>query len=169
MVGMLSAIPKTPCTRGWPQKAASTRIASRIRHKCYSGPHVAARNWRDGYVQLMQELYEPTAYFDRLDDLFVRGNFRFSQTRAAYWRRHPWSGLKERDASRSLRAHLLAAHAGSAEVELRREISSANRWLSSTRRDPVALFVYLRVCHPLSLYTPWSKHGCSAAPHCEFV
>jgi len=61
--------------RGWPQKAASTRISeSEFGNKCYSGPH-SREELRDGYVQLMQELYEPTAYFDRLDDLFVRATF----------------------------------------------------------------------------------------------
>ena len=52
----------------------------------------------------MHELYEPDAYFDRFEGLFLRDNFQFGQSRAAYWCRHPWAWLKSqaRDLVRSL-------------------------------------------------------------------
>ncbi len=102
---------------------------------------------RDGYVQLMRELYEPTAYFDRLDDLFVRGNFRFSQTRAAYWRRHPWSWLKG-NATHLARSAVIYRQLmrGVPEAALRREYRRRILGLLRSRRDPVVLFVYLLKC-----------------------
>ena len=102
---------------------------------------------RDGYVQLLQELYEPTAYFDRLDDLFIRGKFRFSQTRSAYWRRHPWSWLRG-NATHLARCALIYRQLmqGVPEVELRREYRRRIACFLRSRRDPVALFVYLLKC-----------------------
>src|SRR3954466_12803426 len=94
MAGMLSAIPKTPLHA---RLAAEGRLDEG--HEAEFGTNVIPARMsrdelRDGYLQLMHELYERTAYFDRLDDLFLRGNFRFSQTRAAYWREHPIAWLK---------------------------------------------------------------------------
>ena len=110
-------------------------------------PRMSREELRDGYVQLMRELYEPAAYFDRLDDLFMRGNFRFSQTRAAYWRRHPWSWLKGNatDLARSAVIYRQLMR-GVPEATLRREYRRRILGLLRSRRDPVVLFVYLLKC-----------------------
>jgi hypothetical protein len=102
---------------------------------------------RDGYVKLLQELYEPTAYFDRLDDLFLRGNFHFSQTRAAYWRRHPWSWLKG-NSTHLARAIVIywQLMRGVPEAQLRHEYRKRVAGLLRARREPVVLFVYLLKC-----------------------
>ncbi len=147
MVGMLSAIPKTPLHA---RLAAEGRLDEE--HEAEFGTNViparmTREELRDGYVRLMAELYDTTAYFDRLDDLFLRGNFRFSQTRAAYWRRHPWSWLKG-NAQHLTRSVLifLQLMRGVPEPELRREYRRRLRNLLRTRRDPVVLFVYLIKC-----------------------
>ena len=49
---------------------------------------------RDGYVELMRDLYEPEAYFERLEGLYLRDRFRFAVPRQRYWRRHPWNWLQ---------------------------------------------------------------------------
>jgi radical SAM superfamily enzyme YgiQ (UPF0313 family) len=147
MVGMLSAIPKTPLH-------ARLAAEGRLDEECEAdfGTNViparmSREELRDGYVQLMRELYAPTAYFDRLDELFVRGNFRFSQTRAAYWRRRPWLRLKG-NATHLARSALIywQLMQGVPEVELRREYRRRIAGFLRTRRDPVALFVYLLKC-----------------------
>ena len=146
MVGMLSAIPKTPLHA---RLAAEGRLDED--HEAEFGTNVIPASMsrdelRDGYVQLMQELYEPHAYFDRLDELFLQGNFRFSQTRAAYWRRHPWSWLRGNATqiarSRSSTGSSCMAFPRAAAANLSRRIARLLR----SRRDPVVLFVYLLKC-----------------------
>src|SRR6185295_506546 len=64
MVGMLSAIPKTPLHA---RLAAEGRLDEE--HEAEFGTNVvparmSREELRDGYVQLLRKLYEPTAYFD---------------------------------------------------------------------------------------------------------
>ena len=47
---------------------------------------------RDGYVRVMDALYEPDAYFGRLEELYLREKIQFCEGRARYWRRHPSRG-----------------------------------------------------------------------------
>ncbi len=147
MVGMLSAIPKTPLHA---RLAAEGRLDEE--NEAEFGTNVipirmSREQLRDGYVQLLRELYEPTAYFDRLDDLFVRGNFRFSQTRAAYWRSRPWSWLKG-NATHLARSCLIywQLMRGVPDAELRREYRRRLAGLLLVRRDPVVFFVYMLKC-----------------------
>ena len=147
MVGMLSAIPKTPLHA---RLAAEGRLDEE--HEAEFGTNViparmSREELRDGYVQLLHDLYEPTAYFDRLDDLFVRGQFRFSQTRAAYWRAHPWSWLKG-NATHLIRSSLiyLQLMRGVPDKSLRQVYRTRIAHLLRLRRDPVVLFVYLIKC-----------------------
>jgi hypothetical protein len=44
---------------------------------------------RDGYVQLMTELYNAEAYFDRVDDLYVTAAIRTERGWQQYARHHP--------------------------------------------------------------------------------
>src|SRR5581483_12278329 len=91
MVGMLAAIPKTPL---YGRLAAEGRLDEE-RLAAFGTNVVPARmtrsELRDGYVQLMRQLYEPEPYFERLDGLYLCNRFCFGRTRAAWWRRHPWS------------------------------------------------------------------------------
>ena len=49
---------------------------------------------RDGYLRLMQDLYDPQFYFDRVEDLYLGGGIRLGHGPARYWRRHRWAWLK---------------------------------------------------------------------------
>jgi hypothetical protein len=147
MVGMLSAIPKTPL---YTRLAAEGRLDEE--HEAEFGTNVVPARMtreelRDGYIQLLSDLYDPTAYFARLDDLFVGGSFCFSQTREAYWRRHPWHWLKGKTIhlARSLLVYIQLMR-GVSDKSLRREYSRRVMRLLRTRRDPVVLFVYLLKC-----------------------
>jgi radical SAM superfamily enzyme YgiQ (UPF0313 family) len=147
MVGMLSAIPKTPL---YARLAAEGRLDDE--HEAEFGTNVipvrmSREELRDGYVQLLCELYDPSAYFARLDDLFLRGHFRFSQTRETYWRGHPWSWLKGKTIH-LVRSILIYAQLmrGVSDKSLRREYSRRVMRLLRARRDPVVLFVYLIKC-----------------------
>jgi radical SAM superfamily enzyme YgiQ (UPF0313 family) len=77
MVGMLSAIPRTPLY---------TRLASAGRLDLWENPaygtnviplKMSRQALTEGYVRLMSSLYEPQAYFERLDDLYLRGKLEF--------------------------------------------------------------------------------------------
>jgi radical SAM superfamily enzyme YgiQ (UPF0313 family) len=147
MVGMLSAIPKTPlharlATEGRLDEEDELHFGTNVVPALMSREEL-----RDGYVRLMQDLYEPTAYFDRLDALFIHGSFHFSQARAAYWRQRPWYWLKGNAAhlARSFLVYLQMMR-GVPEPALRREYFKRIVGLLRRRRDPVVLFVYLLKC-----------------------
>ncbi|MGB8853664.1 MAG: DUF4070 domain-containing protein [Pirellulales bacterium] len=89
MLGMLSAIPKTPLHE---------RLASEGRLDTDDDPAfgtnvipagMSRAELRDGYLRLQQQLHDPDAYFDRLERLFVHDGFEFARPRAAYLRRRP--------------------------------------------------------------------------------
>ena len=41
-------------------------------------------------MRVLTELYEPDAYFGRLEDLYLEARLDFSRGANRYWRRHPW-------------------------------------------------------------------------------
>lgn len=90
MIGMLSAIPKTPLHA---RLVASGRLDPTDDPR--DGTNViplrmTRRALSDGYVRLMAELYEPNAFFDRLDDLYVTGGIEIDRACRGYGARHPW-------------------------------------------------------------------------------
>ena len=75
MSGMLSAIPKTPLHD---RLAAEGRLDTA--DVCEYGTNVVPLNMSreellDGYIRVINELYEPGAYFDRTDALFLEPSF----------------------------------------------------------------------------------------------
>src|SRR5262249_56823953 len=49
---------------------------------------------REGYLQLMRDVYEPNAFFEGLEELYLQDKLHSGQARDAYWRKHWWTGLK---------------------------------------------------------------------------
>ncbi len=96
MVGMLAAIPKTPLHA---RLAAAGRLDTSDEPE--SGTNViplrmGARQLREGYARVLADLYEPKAYFDRVEDLFLGRRLAQCQAQARNWRRRPWGGLWKR-------------------------------------------------------------------------
>ncbi len=94
MSGMLYAIAKTPL---------HARLAAEGRLDPSDQPEfgtnviplkLSREELRDGYVKVMNELYTPEAYFGRLEDLWIKGNFYIGTSRAKYWKKHPFQRLK---------------------------------------------------------------------------
>jgi radical SAM superfamily enzyme YgiQ (UPF0313 family) len=90
MVGMLSAIPKTPL---------HARLAAAGRLDAADEPvggtnvlplKISREALSDGYVRLMAELYDGEAYFARLDDLYVAGAIRTERGWQHYAHRNHW-------------------------------------------------------------------------------
>jgi radical SAM superfamily enzyme YgiQ (UPF0313 family) len=96
MGGMVYAIPKTPL---YDRLAREGRLDPADPPAC--GTNVLPRRLgreelRDGYVRLMDDLYDPAAYFGRLEDLYVDAGLDPDAGIRAYWRRHPVAGVRTR-------------------------------------------------------------------------
>jgi radical SAM superfamily enzyme YgiQ (UPF0313 family) len=94
MIGMLSAIPKTPL---------HARLAREGRLDTADEPEfgtnviplrMSRSELRDGYVGVLRDLNDADAYFDRLDDLYLKGRVPVFKGMWKFWRRRPWSWLK---------------------------------------------------------------------------
>jgi radical SAM superfamily enzyme YgiQ (UPF0313 family) len=147
MVGMLYAIPKTPL---YARLAAAGRLdpADPPAFGTNVIPLGMSREaLRAGYVGVLNELYAPGAYFDRLDDLFLRQRLRFGRGRARYHRRHPWARL------RSAAAELLASAVlcwrlmrRIPDARLRREYAGRLARVLRLRPEPWVLLAYALKC-----------------------
>jgi radical SAM superfamily enzyme YgiQ (UPF0313 family) len=147
MVGMLYAIPKTPLHE---RLAADGRLDPA--DESPFGTNViplgmSREQLRDGYVQIMRELYEPDAYFERLERLFIDEQFEFSHSQQAYWRAHPWIRFKAQ-ATNLVRSGYIAWQllCNLPDRNLRAEYRRRIVRLLRVRRDPAVLFVYLIKC-----------------------
>ena len=147
MVGMLSAIPKTPL---------HTRLAAAGRldwdDDPQGGTNVLPLNMTrealsGGYLRLMAELYEPEAYFNRLDDLYITGALETERGWQHYAAHHPWR-RRLRQARRLLEAGGLALRLlwQVPEWRLRRVYRQRLAHLWHHRREPAVLRVYAIKC-----------------------
>lgn len=147
MMGMLSAIPKTPLHA---RLAAAGRLDEESEGEFGTNviPQLLSRQeLRDGYLRLQQDLHEPEVYFDRLDRLFLHGNFQFCQPRAAWRRRHPWHWLRG-NAGDALKAAgvFLRLMTRIPDADLRRQYRRRVLRMLRSRPDPAVLFAYVLKC-----------------------
>jgi radical SAM superfamily enzyme YgiQ (UPF0313 family) len=94
MFGMLQAIPKTPL---------HARLAAAGRLDPADDPdegtnviplRLTREQLSSGYVEILNDLYEPESYFDRLDELFLTEKIQLGNRHCRdYWKRHPWRFL----------------------------------------------------------------------------
>jgi radical SAM superfamily enzyme YgiQ (UPF0313 family) len=147
MVGMLSAIPKTPLHA---RLAADGRLDLDDRNEFGTNViplQMSREELSDGYVRVMREVYAPEAYFDRVDRLFLDPDFRPGAVQRTYWRRHRWSWLKAQ-VTNAVRAavifHRLMRRVP--DSRLRDEYRRRMRNVWRVHRDPYYLFVYAVKC-----------------------
>jgi radical SAM superfamily enzyme YgiQ (UPF0313 family) len=147
MVGMLHAIPKTPL---------HARLLAEGRLDPADEPdfgtnvvplRIGREELRAGYVGVLKDLYEPAAYFGRVEDLYLRRRIALGRGQSRYWRRHPWQQLKARAAD-LFRAAVLQARLlwQVPEPALRGEYLRRIGRLLKVRRDPTVLVHYLVKC-----------------------
>jgi radical SAM superfamily enzyme YgiQ (UPF0313 family) len=148
MVGMLAAIPKTPL---------HARLAREGRLDPDDAPafgtnviplRLSREELRRGYVRVLNELYEPAAFFDRVEDLYLRQRIPWLPTSNAFLRRrHPWALLcahaRNLAQALGLGARLLW---GVPDRRLRREYLRRLGRLLRVRRDPGLLVLYVVKC-----------------------
>ena len=135
MVGMLSAIPKTPL---YARLQNEGRLD--LEDEQPFGTNViplgmTREELRDGYIGLMQDLYDADSYFDRLENLYLTRGFDFARVRNAYLRRHPWQKWRAQsfDAVRAFGLFLLLMK-NVPDPELRRSIAAGCRRCSAAGR-----------------------------------
>jgi len=147
MLGMLSAIPKTPL---YGRLAQEGRLD--LREQTPYGTNVIPRGMsreelRNGYIDLQLQLHDPESYFDRLDGLFLRDRFRFGQPRADYLRGRPLRRARANsvDALRALGAFTRLMLA--VRDPMLRRIYSQRFWrMLRQRREPQVWMVYAIKC-----------------------
>ena len=147
MVGMLHAIPKTPLHD---RLAEAGRLDWSDRSEF--GTNVVPLNMSredlmDGYLRVLRELYEPQAYFDRVDALYLDTGFTPGEVQREYLSRHPlkrfkaqaWNGLRGWVVYRRLMSRVK-------EPELRAIYRERLMNLWRVRKDPYYFFVYALKC-----------------------
>jgi hypothetical protein len=94
---LLTAIPRTPLYRRLeaagrldPAALDDPEVGTNVVH-----PRLSGKELRDGWVKLMERLYDADSYFERFDALLVRGRIPLGEAKMSWLRRHkPWSYLR---------------------------------------------------------------------------
>jgi radical SAM superfamily enzyme YgiQ (UPF0313 family) len=147
MIGMLAAIPKTPL---------HARLAEEGRLDDDDTPEfgtnvvplgMSREELRDGYVRVFRELYEPAAFFDRLEDLYLRRRIPHLAGLRRYLRSHPMRRLQVGaiDLARAigLFSRLMTRVP---QASLRREYRHRLARVLRQRPDPHLLFLFTIKC-----------------------
>ena len=102
---------------------------------------------RDGYIGLMQDLYDTEFYFDRLENLFLTRRFDPARVRNDYWRQHPWQKWRSQslDALRALGLFLRLMN-NVPDPELRRIYRRRMTRMIRRRPDPNLLLICVLKC-----------------------
>jgi hypothetical protein len=147
MIGMLSAIPKTPL---YARLAAEGRLDTADEPEFGTNvipTQLSREDLRDGYVRVLNELNAPERYFERMEDLYLTGRLEFSRGANRYWRRHPWRLIAAKGLFLVQAVGLLARLAWCVpEPSLRREYVRRVWRLLKVRRDPAVLWIYVTKC-----------------------
>ncbi len=147
MVGMLAAIPRTPLHA---RLGAAGRLDP-ADDQAYGTNVVPLQMSRaalsEGYVGLMAALYEPAAYFDRLDDLYIGAHIDVDRAWRQYGTQHPWRARMRQIRlwfeTLGLTTRLMRRVPDAA---LRSEYRRRMRALFRVRRDPAILRIYAIKC-----------------------
>jgi radical SAM superfamily enzyme YgiQ (UPF0313 family) len=150
MAGMLVAIPKTPLYARLKKEGRLDLEEEQAFGEF--GTNViplgmTREELRDGYMGLMQDLYDPEFYFERLENLYLTRQFDFARTRNAYWRRHPLRKWESQSVD-ALRAIGLFVRLMwyVPDPELRRIYRRRMMTMLRRRPDPNLLFIWVLNC-----------------------
>ena len=146
MISMLSAIPKTPL---YQRLSDDGRLGE---EESEFGTNViplgmSRKELRDGFVQLTRDLYEPDAYFERFESLYLAGDFTCGRPRNQYWQTHRWARFKARAVTLARCAVLCWRLIRQIpRPQLRREYRRRLWRLLRNRADPSVLFIFFLKC-----------------------
>jgi radical SAM superfamily enzyme YgiQ (UPF0313 family) len=147
MVGMLAAIPKTPLY-GRLEREGRLDPEDEPEYGTNVIPRQMTREeLRDGYVRVLNALYQPAAYFGRLEALYLKGRLAYGKGLARHWRRHPWRWLADQARNAVAAAALFGRLIREVpEAGLRREYSRRVWRLLRARPNPAVVLDYLVKC-----------------------
>jgi radical SAM superfamily enzyme YgiQ (UPF0313 family) len=146
LISMLSATPKTPL---YQRLSDNVRLGS---EESQFGTNIiplrmSREELREGFLQLMRDLYEPNAYFERFESLYLSGDFTCGRPRARYWQRHPWTRFKARAVELARCAVLCwRLNRQITRPQLRREYRRRLWRLLKTSANPSVLFIFFLKC-----------------------
>jgi radical SAM superfamily enzyme YgiQ (UPF0313 family) len=147
LVGMLTAIRRTPL---YDRLLAEGRLGEvdDADFKTNVIPLGMSREqMHEGYVRVLNRLYEPESYFRRLESLFIGARIDMGRSRARYWRRHPLNALKTNAMFLAHAAGLFARMmTGIPDPVLRREYRRRIARLIRARPDPGTILTYTFKC-----------------------
>jgi len=147
MLGMLSAIPKTPL---YDRMVAAGRLDTEAEPEFGTNIvplRLGREQLRDGFVHVLSALNDTGAYFDRLEALYLDGRLDYSRGANRYWRRHPWHSTRARGLMLGQALGLLARLTWKVkDANLRREYLRRIWRLVRTRRDPSILWLSVLKC-----------------------
>ena len=168
MSGMLSAIPKTPLHE---RLATEGRLdlSDRSEYGTNVIPlQIGREELLDGYFRVLNELYEPEAYFERTDALFLKPDFEIGITNKRTWwrlsRRWLISECKNGIESLGLFTRLMTKVR---EPELRREYRKRVWNFLKVHRRPGLLLFY--VFHLVMHYHAWKMAKAMSSREAQLV
>ena len=147
MVGMLSAIPKTPLYARLKNEGRLDLEDEQVFGTNVIPLGMTRDELRDGYIGLMRDLYDAEFYFERLENLYLTRRFDFARIRNEYWRRHPWAKWKSQSVD-ALRAFglFLRLIKNVPDPELRQIYRRRMTTMLRRRPDPNVLFICVLKC-----------------------
>jgi radical SAM superfamily enzyme YgiQ (UPF0313 family) len=166
MSGMLSAIPKTPL---YDRLEREGRLDPEDRPEYGTNviPLLISRSeLRDGYLRVLQELYEPTTYFARTDSLFLNPSFEIGIVKKKpFWRISPRWALSEVRSAIEATGLFVRLMTRVKEPELRKTYKDRFKAFLKVHRRPGLLLFY--VFHMAMHYHIWrlSKDMVSKESH----
>ena len=95
LIGQLYAIPTTPL---YARLAEEGRLDETEEDEYGTNViplKMTRQELRDGFVQVMNEVYDVEAYFDRVDDIYIQRQFKYAAHHLSYWRNHRWAWFKQ--------------------------------------------------------------------------
>ena len=110
---------------------------------------------RDGYVRVLNTLYDPENYFSRTEALFLESNFEVGNVRAKYWKTHKLRrlALEATDAVRAAGLYYRIMR-GVTDPELRDEYRRRfKRFLKVRKRPTLAVFYLFHIAMHYHAYT----------------
>jgi hypothetical protein len=147
MLGMLSAIPKTPLYDRM-QKEGRLDTSVELEFGTNIVPlRLGREQLRDGFVYVLSALNDTTAYLDRLEALYLGARLDFGRGARRHWRRHPWHAARARSIILAQALVLLARLTWKvSDSALRREYLRRIWRFVKARPDPRVLWVTVVKC-----------------------
>lgn len=145
LIGMLFAIPKTPLHARLKEDGRLDESED-LEYGTNVIPLLMSRDeLRDGFVKVMNEVYDVDAYFDRIEDLFIKRRFQYVIDHLPFWKRNPFTWAK-RHLMYYIRSAVLFQRimSGIPERNLRQEYRRRTfRLLRARPMEPHIVFVQL--------------------------